>query len=581
MNQKAHARLNLGDYTGALDLLNQAVSINPDDGLTHTNICFVAYRLNDYVKALESGKIAVRLLPEYAPALVNLATVLIELRELNEAQQVLQKAISISQDSSEAWDGLSLVAKLQGQYNAAIHAAQKATVLAPQQASKWVNFALLYQEIGEPEKAHQLLLKAKHLDNKNQIVGQNLLMNLQYLHSIGTNEGLKTAKEVSSQIFSSSSTTQHTAIGKQTINIGFVSADFRKHPVGYFLLGMLKVLSNLGVNVFLYLNQNSEDELTEELKSTSYRHLNILQIPDLQLKQQIQSDGIDILVDLSGHSRGNRLGVFATRAAPKQVSWLGYFATTGLNNIDAVFIGNTQYVVGLETAYSEKLHKLDCPQFTYTPPAYSPEVTPSPCIKNGYITFGSFNNLAKLNSRVVDSWAEILSKVKNSILVLKWNSLSDGEICNHIINRFTIRGIDRQRIVCRGASPHQQMLVEYKDIDIALDPYPFNGGLTTCEALWMGVPVISLFQLRPVSRQSLGILKSIGLSSLTAATKDQYVNKAVSLSNKTEQLNHYRLTMRNRMKSSPLFDYELMANAFYSTCSALISSASCHKDKQA
>jgi protein O-GlcNAc transferase len=229
--------------------------------------------------------------------------------------------------------------------------------------------------------------------------------------------------------------------------------------------------------------------------------------------------------------------------------------------MDGVILAESMAPAGAETGFTERIYRLPCCPFSYRPPDYAPQIPPPPSIRNGFITFGSFNNPAKVGPEVVSVWAGILRCIPNSRLILKARSLADPTIANLMRHRFEIFGVDSARLNFRGPSSHAEMLAQYGDIDIALDPFPFCGGLTTCEALWMGVPVVTLPRLRPMSRQGASLLRSVGLDSLVAATPREYLAIAVKLANDVGRIQLLRSSMRELVATSTLFDGAVLARA--------------------
>ncbi|WP_190275838.1 O-linked N-acetylglucosamine transferase, SPINDLY family protein [Thiorhodovibrio frisius] len=281
----------------------------------------------------------------------------------------------------------------------------------------------------------------------------------------------------------------------------------------------------------------------------------ITRLDDIALAQCIQTDQIDVLIDLSGHTAGSRLSVFAHRPAPVQLSWLGYFATTGLTSLDAVVLDPWHAPEGTEAQFVEPILRLPAGRWCYQPVPWAPkELSPPPAERNGWITFGSFNNTAKLNDGVYDLWARILAVVPDSRLILKWRTFNDAALRQRVTQAFVARGIAAERIELRGPSFHADLLKEYAELDIALDPFPFTGGLTTCEALWMGVPVITWPQARVVSRQGFALLSAIGLAELAVEDAQAYVRLAVALAKDRDRLRALGGGLRERMRCAPLMD---------------------------
>ncbi len=349
------------------------------------------------------------------------------------------------------------------------------------------------------------------------------------------------------------------------LRIGYVSADFCQHTAGLFCKDVLMQHDPQRVKVFAYSAKQVNDWVTDAIKSHSQFRA-VTEVQDPALVELIRQDEIDILIDLSGHTSGSRLTAFAYRPAPVMLTWLGYFATTGLEYLDAVLLDEWHAPAGTESQFIEPIIRLPS-RLCYTPVPFAPAVSlagrPSgrkrpeeaaPTFTKGYITFGSFNNTAKYNPGVFDLWARILTAVPDSRLILKWRTFNDEEFRQSVTKAFVERGIAAERIELRGPGLHIDVLKEYADIDIALDPFPFTGGLTSCEALYMGVPVVTWPQSRVVSRQTYAFLSAIGLPELAAKDCDDYVRIAVELAQDRERLNELRTTLRPRMAASPLCD---------------------------
>ena len=348
--------------------------------------------------------------------------------------------------------------------------------------------------------------------------------------------------------------------GSRALRVGYVSADLCMHPVGLFLKDVIAHHDPSVVTPVIYSNGNVRDPvfaaIVQAAQSKGGGLREIKELDDATLAAQICADEIDILVDLSGHTGKSRLAAFAWKPAPLQISWLGYFATTGLPAVDFVILDPWHAPVGTEDQFSEAIIRLPHNRFCYSPVDFAPEVSPPPFEKNGFITFGSFNNTAKLNDAVLDAWARILKAVPDSRLILKWRTFADAPFRRRVTDTFATQGIAAERIELRPMSSHRELLEQYADIDIALDPFPFSGGHTSCEALWMGVPVVTLPQERVVSRQTWSFLNNIGLPGLAAKDIDGYVQLAAGLASSPDTLKELRQSLRERMRGSPLCDVQ-------------------------
>jgi len=340
------------------------------------------------------------------------------------------------------------------------------------------------------------------------------------------------------------------------IRIGYVSADFRGHAVASFLEPVLRHHDRNNVEVYCYSNVDREDSITRLFQRFAHRWRPILDLTDDQAARLIYRDRIDVLVDLSGHTGGHRLPIFARKPAPVQATWLGYPNTTGLSAIDYRFTDAVTDPPGLtEKFHTETLVRLDPCFLCYQPPSDAPSVSRLPALRSGYITFGCFASRPKLTSQTLEAWAAILHDVPRSRLILKCHAFSDPGAIDDILRFFARRGIASRRLEVHAPIPtHEDHLGLYRRIDIALDPFPYTGTTTTCEALWMGVPVISLAGRLHFSRVGLSLLNQCGLPDLVSFTKQNYVRSTVSLASDFDRLRVLRRTMRDRLRAAPLLD---------------------------
>jgi predicted O-linked N-acetylglucosamine transferase (SPINDLY family) len=341
---------------------------------------------------------------------------------------------------------------------------------------------------------------------------------------------------------------------KTHLKIGYVSGDFASHPVGFLLRGILQRHDHAEFEIHCFQTSFVADELTAILRAQGDRWHDAAMLSHVELAGLIHEQGIDILVDLSGHTAFNRLPVFAMRPAPVQATWIGYFHSTGLRSIDYFITDPHTTPPGARQFFSEIPVWLPHSRFCYTPPEFAPEVSESPCGRNGYVTFGSFNRTSKLTDPVVAAWSRIMTQVPDAKLILKAREFSDAETAERLRQRFEGNGLAPDRLILRQASDHVRMFEEYADVDIALDTFPFNGGMTTLEALWMGVPVVALAGHSVASRQSVSILANIGHEELIFPDVASYVAGAVALARDSGRITHLRGAMRGRMSLSPLCD---------------------------
>jgi predicted O-linked N-acetylglucosamine transferase (SPINDLY family) len=341
-----------------------------------------------------------------------------------------------------------------------------------------------------------------------------------------------------------------------------VSGDFKAHAVAYFAEAVLTHHDRHAFELYGYSNTATEDAVTQRLQGLFDHWRSIRTLDDDQAADLIAKDGIDILIDLSGHTADNRLLVFARKPAPIQISWLGYPNTTGLRAMNYRLTDGYAEPAGMTEQYNvETLWRLPDVFCCYTPCINNPErrhspelnVHATPALKNGYVTFGSFNNLAKMSPPVVALWARLLQTLPGARLMLEAAGLDTDLLRKQVIDQFTSHGIQMDQLILRGRTPAQQYVL-YNEVDIALDPFPCNGGTTSFDTLWMGVPLITLAGQTFVSRMGVSLLSNLGLTDLIAQTEDQYIEIALDLATNIERLNALRQSLRPRMETSPLMD---------------------------
>ena len=338
------------------------------------------------------------------------------------------------------------------------------------------------------------------------------------------------------------------------MRIGYVSGDFRRHSVANFLFPIFENHDRAAFQITCYNNNGWNDDVTERLMGAVDQWRRISGLDDETVAEMIAADGIDILVDLSGHTAHNRLSLFARQPAPVQVTWLGYPGSTGVEAIRYRLVDAITDPPGeSDSYYCETLIRLEHGFLCYAPldPAPAPVMRPA----RNPVRFGSFNNPAKLSPATLDLWGKLLQAVESSELVLKGRPFADPQVRRMLLKRFEARGIAEERIVLleHMAAPDRHMAA-YGEMDIALDPFPYNGTTTTCEALWMGVPVVTLLGDRHSSRVGASLLTRVGLEEMIAEDADGYIRRAADLAANQERRAALRATLRPAMQTSPLCD---------------------------
>jgi len=586
-----------GDFIGALSSFQEAERLQPGSVMILANIGGVLIKLARIDEALTCFARALELEPEYADALYGKALCLHKKGSNEQARDTYLKVLAVDPAHTDALYALAslevemdlprdahqhflqLLHLKPDMYDAnlalanflteqtksnidwarddALYYYEKASELNPEEEANYITIGNMYVERGNVDDALQSFRKALSINPGHAIARSCLLMSSQYHPSPSMedlyNESISWPQYCTLDI---PRTTRHDndADPDRPLKIGYVSADFRMHPVGFHLVPAIYHHDPDKFEIFCYSNNSENDVLTKRLKSYAENWREIKELSDAEAHEMIRKDGIDILIDLSGHTGGNRLQLFARKPAPVQATWIGYFFSTGLTEIDYIIMDDTAVLPGEESCFSEKVIRMPQTRFCYEPPPFAGDVASSPCIRNGYVTFGSFNNLAKVTEEVIELWAKVLLSVPDAKLILKSKQMGSESVKSRIFKQFESLGVNRDRLILRGVSPHIDMLAEYGDMDIALDPFPFNGGMTSCEALWMGVPVLTLNGYRPIARQTAGFLKAIGLEEFIAGNKYDYCEFATKLSKDLAKLAEIRQGLRGRMKSSLLCD---------------------------
>src|SRR5439155_7589787 len=348
------------------------------------------------------------------------------------------------------------------------------------------------------------------------------------------------------------------------LRIGLLSPDFRTHSVAYFLEPILAAHERASFEFICYAELAHPDATSQRLQQQSEGWRSTAGVADAALAQQIRADAIDILIDLAGHTASTRIAVCAHQPAPVQMSYLGYPFSTGLETIDyRITDGYADPPGSSEQFYVERLLRLPRTAWCYRPPEPTPQVSESPSTRHGFVTFGSFNNLAKLSHGVLDTWSRVLEAVPNSRLILKSAGIGDPMTQTRVLESFAAHGVGAGRLLLKA---YENSLFDhfarYNDIDIALDSFPYNGTTTTCEAMWMGVPVIGLAGEIHLSRVGVSLLSNVGLAELVAANREDYVRVASELAGDTTRLRTLRSELRPRMAGSPLRDESGFTRAF-------------------
>jgi predicted O-linked N-acetylglucosamine transferase (SPINDLY family) len=460
-------------------------------------------------------------------------------------------------DTADAQHLLSIVEHRRGNLDRAEELVSKAIALNPRSVEYLNTRASILADLGKAELAINLLKKALGIDSHALRPRSNLLFMLNLLPGADRqevyDEHLRWA-EIHAPSQKERFVVIPKALGERKLRIGYVSGDFRAHPVGRIMSAVLSRHDRSAIEVFCYDNTRETDSLNRSMRMHSDRWTPIVELSDEQVTELIRRDEIDVLIDLSGHTHGNRLLVFAKRPAPVQASWLGYLNTTGMSQIDWRITCPATDPEPVASAYhSERIWSLPDCLWPWIPEDYpSDESVNSSPFQSNNIIFGSFNTFRKISPEVISVWAGILRRVPTSILRI--HGVPRGRTVDDLLDLFKEHGADPQRIDFFGVLDHAKYQQAYAQVHIALDSFPYSGGATTCECLWMGVPVIALGGSGGFARTAAGILTVVGLQELIATTQEDYIERAVDLAQNISRLHEYRNTIRKRFEESSIMD---------------------------
>jgi predicted O-linked N-acetylglucosamine transferase (SPINDLY family) len=558
-NNLGNALKTLERFDEAIGCYRQVVALQPDRIDTHSQLGSLLRRQGRYDDALHSYLQALALKPDNAQIHNNLGLLFADQKNDEEAFKCYQTALAIDPEMEEALINFGNLFYHVEQLEEAIVCFGKAIAAHPDSVDAWTNLGHAYHKQGQPDQAIACYRKAQALNPGFLNAHQGMLMAMQYSSSV-TPEEMAAAHVAFGRQFETPLRTMWRPHANERdpgkrLKIGYLSADFRQHAVAYFIEPLLAQHDRSQFEVFCYYNHTQVDAATERLQQLADHWVNCRYLNDEQLAGRIRADGIDILIDLAGHTGGNRLLAFARKPAPVQVTYLGYPCTTGLTSMDYRITDVHAEPVGMaEALNTEQLWRLPEIFCCYRPHDNSPAVIDHPpVLDNGFITFGCFNNFAKVTDLVLTLWAQILARVPNSHLLLEIAGLDNGTLRADTETRLAQLGLPVERVVLVPRRPENQYVL-YNHIDIALDPFPANGGTTSLDTLWMGVPFVTLAGRHFTSRMGVTILTNAGLQELIANSEDDYVDIVTQLATDLPRLTAMRAGLHERAQASPLMD---------------------------
>jgi len=577
-----------GRWEEAARAYRQSLALHENDAGAWSNLGAAEQRRGRLAAAQEAYERSLALAPGYLGAQINLAYLLTERGQPQGAVQLLEQVLRQNPDLTAAWVARGNALKLLGELEQAEGAYRQAIQLSPRHISARYSLALLLllrwslpeaaalaKEVltddpkcaeawtllgavqqAEAQSEEALLARRRSVEiEPNADRHSMLLLGMQYAAGVTAQELLQAHQAWDRAYAQPLDAAQPPPIfpnhENQPLRIGFVSTDFGFHPIGFLALRAIECLRELDCTVLCYNDRLAEDAYTRRFRAAAHEWRQVAGFSHEELAELIRRDEVDVLFDLIGHV-GKRLMVFARRPAPLQVTWLGYVGTTGLAAMDYVLADRHHIRSGEEAYYVERVLRMPRGYTCYGPPVDAPAVGPLPALAKGRVTLGCFNNPAKFSPRILGAWAEILRSVPGSDLLLRYGGLQQPSLQERLRGRFVERGIEPERILFEGWSPHREMLGGYSRVDLALDTQPYSGGLTTCEALWMGVPVVTFPGQTFAGRHSVSYLTTAGYGECIAADAADYVRLAVDWSSRLDELVGLRAQMRQRVGASPL-----------------------------
>lgn len=582
----------VSDNEAALICLKKAAELIPSDANNHFNLANTYRDLGHGTQAIEHYRRALKLKPELPNGFFHLGNLQHDAGLLQAAEKSFRHALKLNpghletlsnlahllQDMGQMQDALALYDEalrqhpkqgllhynrsdtLQelGRFSEAAQAARTAIQLEPHMAEAHARLAEALLELGELDHAVAAYEAALALAPNNLTIHSSLLFTLNYTPSPDRHRSLELARSYGQKTkVGARDLVVHPwngNISPKRLRVALVSADFRIHPVGHFLEGILQNIDPQKIELIAINTQTFEDSLTQRIRPHFHEWHSIAGLPDGDAAVFLRGLGTHALLDLSGHTAGNRLPLFAHRLAPVQATWLGYFATTGVDEMDFLIADPITLPESLECDFLESIWRLPDTRLCFTAPNEAIQVNALPALSNAGITFGSFNNLVKLNDKVIQLWSGILHSLPTSRLLLMAKQLHSPEVRSNVLMRFAKHGISKNQLILEEPAPRKKYLETYHRVDVCLDPFPFPGGTTTAEALWMGVPVVTLRGERFVERQGAGLLHNAGLDAFIASDTEDYRARAIRLADNLAALAQLRMDLRERVLASPVFN---------------------------
>ena len=591
-------KIKSNDLNSAKKLSLKLIKKNKKDFQLQNIYATILYNLKEFNQAIEIYKLALNLNPNFYQAQYNLAKLYCDLKNYEKANIELQKCLNLEPNSIEVllllgnlnlkfkkyqlaeknylsildknpkdfrgYYSLGNLFKKKQQFEEAIKYYNKAIYINSKDFASYNNLANIYQEQGQYRLAINNYKKAIEINPRLLSTYSNYIYSLNFFEHFNYNEFLEVIKKFKKNIpklkFNFNQNIKKNNLNKK-INIGFVSGDFGIHPVSFFLIDLIDKINKKKFNLFAYSNSERNDSMTNELKKKFSSWIQVNNMNDETLIKIIKKDNIDILFDLSGHTGHNRLSIFVNRAAPIQITWLGYNASTGLSEID--------YIIVDPHVISDKEKKLFSEKLLFMPKTFQ-NIKINENVKilgknenKKDVIFGCFNRFSKINDEVIKIWSKILGTNKSAKIFLKSKEFSDIYFKKKIIQKFKHYKINEEQIILDGKEySRNEFLHLYNKIDIMLDTFPYSGITTSIEGIWMGVPLLTLVGERYYSRIGYSINRNLNLNDWNVFNKDDYVKTALDKINNYKDLIKLKASLRNKIEASPIFDSDTFARNF-------------------
>jgi protein O-GlcNAc transferase len=577
-----------GRMAEAADLLARSASLAPDDADAWSNLGIVYLALGRLTDAEASLRRALAVRPDFPAALNNLGGVLVALSRWTEAAEILARAVTAAPDEANGWvnlghalkglerhaeavaafeRGLALQPDLAvalvglgdalqgvGQVERAIGCYERALALGLADADTYEHYGIGLQRLGRLDAAAAAFRRCLALDPDRPAAHSGLIVVLDLLEG-AEEEARQERRRWNARFGHPSPPAPHSNSPdpERRLRVGYVSADFRHHSAAYAVLPVLRSHDRARIRVVCYSGVTAPDGITDEIRALADIWHDTADLSDDELEALIREDRIDVLVDLSGHSGGNRLAVFAREPAPVQVTAWGYAAGTGLDAMHYFLADPVTVPPEARAIYAEEV--VDLPSvIAYTPPLIVPALVPLPALERGSVTFGAFNRLPKVSDEAVAAWGRVLAALPTSRLHIKSGGTEGASVQEWLLRGLAAHGVGPERVTFQGSTPHPDHLAAHNEVDLMLDTFPQSGGITSLDALLMGVPVVTLLGQRVPGRVSASFLTTLGLPDLITRTSAEYVEVAVRAASDLDRLAQERATLRDRLLASPIGD---------------------------